>query len=67
MERTASDIETVYLNRKFGKLPEDEAVVSAMAESLAPSRSAYARCVWHGKCEYCQRPDGTWVLRGCID
>ena len=66
MKRPASDIETAYLNRKYGSMPKDDAVVSAMAESLADSRSGYVRCIWHGKCEYCQKPDGSWVLRGCI-
>lgn len=67
MERLASKIETAYLNRKFGKLPENEALVNAMAETLSSTRSNYVRCVWHGNCEYCERRDGTWVLRGCID
>ncbi len=67
MERLASEIEAAYLNRKHGKMPKEQAVVRAMAESLAESRSDYVRCVWQGKCEYCQRHDSTWVLRGCID
>jgi len=66
MERLASEIETAYLNRKHGAMPREDAVVNAMAASLAANRSGYVRCIWHGRCEYCQQPDGTWVLRGCV-
>ena len=68
MKREADETESAALDGEFGSVPTDQETLADLSDSVItiPGEN-FVRCVWRSdNCQYCQRPDGTWVFIRCL-